>query len=181
MILDNFQMFDPPAAPANLAQVVGDYNSGNVLDYGIASGIPTSANGGGARDMGIGDDPALKLFAEVSTAFTSGGAGTLQVLLEGAVDNGSGAPGAFSVWWISPAYALATLNAGSQLFNMDFPRPPDGIAVPRFVRLVYRIGGATMTAGAVVAGVVLDRPDQMYQGTDNSILGGYPAGLNVAN
>lgn len=179
MILDNFLAFD--ATPNNLAQVVATYNSANVIDFGIASGIPSSANGGGARDMGIGDDPALKLLVQVITGFASAGAGTLQVALQGAVDNGSGVPGSYSTWWTSPAFALATLNAGSRLLDMDFPRPPDGIAVPRFVRLNYIIGGATMTAGTVQSFIVLDRMDQMYQSTDNSILGGYPAGINIAN
>lgn len=181
MILDNFLMFDGPGAPANLAQVVGTYASGNTIDLGITSGIPSSANGGGARDMGIGDDPALKMLVQVGTTFTSGGAGTLQIALQGAVDNGVGAPAAFSTWWTSPAYALAALNAGSRLYDMDLPRPPDGIAIPRYLRMAYIVGGATMTAGTVVSGVVLDRDDQIYNGTDNSILGGYPAGLTVAN
>lgn len=178
MILDALLQFD---SAANLAQVVGTYNSANVIDLGITSGIPSSANGGGARDIGIGDDPALKLLVLVTTTFTSGGAGTLQVNLQGAIDNGSGAPAAFSTWWSSPAYALATLNAGSQLFNMDMPRPPDGIAIPRYLRLTYGVGGATMTAGTVQSYIVIDRMDQMYQGTDNSILGGYQAGITVAN
>lgn len=181
MILDAYQMFDLPSNPRNLAQVVGTYASGNTLDYGILSGIPSSANGGGARDMGVGDDPALKLLVQVSTAFVSAGGGTLQVTLQGAVDDGTGIPAAFSSWWASPLYTIAQLNAGSRLLNMDFPRPPDGVAVPRFVRLLYGVATATITAGAVVAGVVLDRDDQMYQSTDNSILGGYPAGINVAN
>lgn len=181
MILDNFLMFDPPATPNNLAQVVGAYNSGNVVDFGIASGIPSSANGGGARDMGIGDDPALKMLVIVTTTFTSGGAGTLQIALQGAIDNGAGAPAAFSTWWTGSAYALATLNAGSRLYDMDFPRPPDGIAIPRFVRMLYTIAGATMTAGQIVSGIVLDRDDQPYSSTDNSIIGGYPAGINIAN
>lgn len=178
MILDALLQFD---SAANLAQVVGTYNSANVIDLGITSGIPSSANGGGARDIGIGDDPAMKFLVIVTTTFTSGGAGTLAVSLQGAVDNGAGAPAAFSTWWTSPAYALATLNAGSQLFNMDMPRPPDGIAIPRFLRLSYAIAGATMTAGTVEALLVLDRMDQPYLSTDNSILGGYQAGINVAN
>lgn len=178
MILDALQQFD---TAASLAIAAGTQASTNVLDYGIASGIPSSANGGGARDMGIGDDPALKLLVQVNTTFTSGGAGTLSVAIQGAPDNGSGAPGAFTTWWVSPAYALATLNAGSRLLDMDFPRPPDGVAVPRFVRLLYTVGAATMTAGKVDAYVVLDRDDQMYNGTDNSVQGGYPAGINVAN
>lgn len=178
MILDAFQQFDNASS---LAIAVGTQASANVLDYGIDSGIPSSANGGGARDMGIGDDPALKLFVDVVTTFTSAGAGTLSVAIQGAPDNGAGAPGAFTTWWVSPAYALATLNAGSQLLQMDFPRPPDGVAVPRYVRLLYTVAGATFTAGAISAFVVLDRMDQMYQGTDNSILGGYPAGITINN
>lgn len=178
MILDAFLQFDNAVS---LAIAAGTQASTNVIDFGIASGIPSSANGGGARDMGIGDDPSLKMVVLVGTAFTSGGAGTLAVALQGASDNGSGAPGSYSTWWTSPTYALATLNAGSQLMNIDFPRPPDGIAVPRFVRLLYTVGTATMTAGTVSSYIVLDRMDQMYQGTDNSTLGGYQAGINVAN
>jgi hypothetical protein len=38
-----------------------------------------------------------------------------------------------------------------------------------------------MTAGKVRGAIVLDRHDQVYQGTVNSILGGYPPGVVVAN
>lgn len=178
MILDSYLMFDNAVS---LAIPVGTQVSTNVIDLGITSGIPSSASGGGARDIGIGDDPAMKLLVQVATTFTSGGAATLAVSLQGAVDNGSGAPAAFSTWWTSPIYALAALNAGSRLFDMDMPRPPDGIAIPRFLRMSYAIAGATVTAGALSSFIVLDRDDQIYQGTDNSILGGYPAGINVAN
>lgn len=178
MILDALLRFDDAVS---LAIAVGTQVSTNVIDLGINSGIPSSANGGGARDIGIGDDPAMKLLVLVTTTFTSGGAGTLQVTFQGAVDDGTGAPAAFSSWWSSPAYALATLNAGSRLLDMDMPRPPDGIAIPRYLRLLYTVAGATMTAGAVSSFIVLDRDDQPYQSTDNSILGGYPAGITVAN
>lgn len=174
MILDAFQTF---SNYQSLVAVAGTYDS-NILDYGILSGIPSSANGGGARDMGVGDDPALKLLVQVTTAFLGGT--SLQVVMKGAVDDGTGNPAAFSTWWTSPVYVLATLNAGSRLMNMDFPRPPDGIAVPRFVKLSYVTIG-TFTAGVLFSAVVLDRDDQMYQGTDNSIIGGYQAGINVAN
>ena len=79
MILDAFQTF---SNYQSLAQVAGSYDS-NILDYGILSGIPSSANGGGARDMGIGDDPALKLLVQVTTAFAGGT--SLQVTLKGAI------------------------------------------------------------------------------------------------
>lgn len=177
MIRDAFLLFD---SAANLAQVVGTYTSANIIDLHM-SGIPVLANLQGARDMGIGDRPALKLLVQVVTTFTSGGAGTLAVSLQGAPDNGSGAPGSYATWWTSPAYALATLNTGSRLFDMDFPRPPDGVGMPRFLRMSYAVAGATMTAGTVSAEIVLDRQDQPYQGTDNSISGGYPAGITIAN
>jgi hypothetical protein len=179
MILDAFLQFD---AAINLAQVAGTYASTNVIDLGVTSGIPSSANGGGARDIGIGDDPAMKLLVQVTTAFTSGGAGTLTVGIQSAIDNGSGAPAAFSAsWYTSNAFALATLVQGARLLDMDMPRPPDGIAVPRFLRLSYVIGVATMTAGVVEALLVLDRMDQMYNSTNNAVMGGYQAGITVAN
>lgn len=182
MILDNLLMFDSPLAPRNLAQVVATYDSTNIIDLGVVSGIPSSANGGGARDFGIGDDPALKLLVMVTTAFTSAGAATLAVNLAGAIDNGAGAPAAFSVWWTSPVYALATLAVvGARLLDMDFPRPPAGIAIPRFLKMQYAIAGATTTAGQVVSGIVIDRDDQVYAGTGNAVYGGYPAGITIAN
>ena len=181
MILDGYQMFDLPSAPRNLAQIVGTYASTNALDYGIASGIPSSANGGGARDMGIGDDPSLKLLVQVSTAFVSAGGGTLQVSFQGSVDDTTGNPSAYSTWYSSPIYTIAQLVAGARLFDIDFPRPPQGVAVPRFCRLLYTIATATITAGQIVSGVVLDREDQMYQSTNNATLGAYPAGITVAN
>lgn len=174
MILDAFQTF---SNYQSLATVAGTYDS-NILDYGILSGIPSSANGGGARDMGIGDDPALKLVVQVTTAFAGGT--SLQIAFKGAVDDGTGNPAAFSTWFTGTAVVTASLVAGARLLNMDFPRPPAGVAVPRFVKLSYITVG-TMTAGIIYAGVVLDRDDQMYQGTNNAVLGGYQAGINVAN
>ncbi len=178
MILDALLQFD---AAANLAQVVGDYNSTNVLDLG-GPGLPVLANLQGARDIGIGDDPALKLLVQVTTAFTSAGAATLVVKLEGATDDGTGNAAAFSIWWVSPAYALATLAVvGARLLDMDMPRPPAGIAIPRFLKLVYTIGGATTTAGKVASYIVIDRMDQPYSSTGNAVMGGYPAGITISN
>lgn len=181
MILDANLMFDPPSSPADLAQVVGTYNSGNIIDLHMA-GLPVLANLQGARDMGIGDNPALKLLVQVSTLFTSAGAATLQVALQGAPDNGSGVPGSYVTWWTSPAYALATIAvAGARLYDMDMPRPPAGVAIPRFLRMTYIIAGATTTAGKLISGIVIDRDDQPYLSTNNAIQGGYPAGITIAN
>lgn len=184
MILDALLRFTGAATGvgnsdgATDSPTTGTQNSSNTIDLGITSGIPSSANGGGARDIGIGDSPAMKLLVQVVVAFASGT--SLQIALAGAVDNGSGAPGSFSNWWLSPAYAEAALNAGSRLYDMDMPRPPDGIAIPRYLRMAYITVG-THTAGSISAQIVLDRDDQPYSSTDNSIQGGYPAGINIAN
>jgi|SRR5882724_1209538 len=182
MILDGFLSFDNNLLfVAGTTGAIGTQPSTNTIDLGTASGIPSFAAGGGARDIGIGDDPAMKLLVQVITTVTSGGAPTLQIALQGAVDNGSGAPAAFSSWWSSPLYALATLTAGARLYDMDMPRPPDGIAIPRFLRMAYVIATATLTGGNISAFIVLDRHDLSYQSTNNAVLGGYPAGVNVAN
>lgn len=178
MILDASLSFSTPASPDALAQVAGTYTANNILDLGL-SGIPSSPNGGGARDLGIGDDPALKLVVQVSTTFTSGGAATLQIVLQGAPDNGSGSPGSYSTMLQSSALALSTLVVGARLLDIDVPRPPPGQALPRFLRLQYVIGTATTTAGACISSIVLDRDDQPAGTSGN--LSGYPAGINIAN
>ena len=128
--------------------------------------------------MGIGDDPALKLLVQVTAAFT--GLTSLAVALQGAPDNGAGLPGAFVTWWTSPAVALASLTAGARLYDMDMPRPPAGVPVPRFLQMSYTIAGVG-TGGTIKAFIVLDRDDQMYNASNNAIQGGYPAGVIVAN
>jgi hypothetical protein len=155
----------------------GTQNSSNILDLHM-SGIPVLANLQGARDMGIGDSPALKMLIQVTIAITGGT--SLQVKLQGAPDNGTGVPGAFTDWWLSPVYAEASLTAGARLYDMDLPRPPAGVGIPRFLRLGY-VSVGTHSAGALGGWIVLDRMDQMYNATDNSRLGGYPPGLVVAN
>ena len=165
------------SGPQTDKPTTGTQTSSNILDLHMA-GIPVLGNLSGARDIGIGDDPALKLLVWVSTTFTVGT--SMQVNLTGATDNGSGAPNAFSVWWSSPVYAEATLVQGARLMDMDFPRPPAGIAIPRFLQLQYVSVGTHTTAG-VNAFIVLDRMDQSYQSTANNVMGGYPAGITIAN
>lgn len=158
------------------APTTGTQVASNIIDIGVADAIPSSANGGGARDLGIGDKPALKLLVNVCVAFAGGT--SLQLVLAGAPDNGSGAPGSYTTMWTSAAYALADLDVGAQLGNIDLPRPVPGQVLPRYLRLSFVTVG-THTGGTVMGAVVLDRIDQV-QGTDSK-LSGYPAGINIAN
>lgn len=153
----------------------GTQAASNIIDLGL-SGLPTSANGGGARDLGVGDDPSLKLSALVTTNITGGT--SLQLQLQGAPDNGSGAPGSYTTMWTSSAIVEASLVAGAQLANIDVPRVVPGQAPPRFLKLNF-ISVGTHSAGAIECQIVLDRDDQIL-GTGGAY-SGYPAGINVAN
>lgn len=158
------------------APTTGSQVSSNQLDLGIVSGLPTSANGGGARDIGVGDDPAMKILVLVTTAFASGT--SLQINIQGAPDNGSGAPGSFVVMAAGPVVAEANLIVGARLFDSDVPRPAPTQPLPRYLQLGYVTVG-THTAGQVRAHLVLDRQDLPEQ--SNATLGGYPVGITVAN
>jgi hypothetical protein len=177
MILDFFLQFTGTTAGAADSPTTGTQTSTNIVDLHMA-GIPVLANLQGARDIGIGDKPALKIVAWVTVAFASGT--SLQINLQGATDNGSGAPATFSTWWSSPVYAEATLVLGARLFDMDMPRPPAGIAIPRFLQLQYVTVG-THTAGQLKSWISLDREDYAYQSTTNQTRGGYPPGVTVLN
>jgi hypothetical protein len=110
------------------------------------------------------------------TTFTGGT--SLQVQLQGAPDNGSGAPGTYTTMWDSGAIAEASLIAGRYLLAGAFPRvllptptgPSSAQALPRFLRLQYVTVG-THGAGALAGFIVLDRQDQIS----------YPPGIVIAN
>jgi len=113
---------------------------------------------------------------QVTTAFASGT--NLQVNLQGAPDNGSGAPGSFTTMWSSPAVVEANLTQGAYIANIDVPRPVPGQPVPRYLQLQY-VSSGTHTAGAIEGAIVLDRFDQMVGAT--GALSGYAPGVTVAN
>ena len=185
MILDNLLMFTGTsngatggitAGATTDSPTTGTQTASNIIDLGVSSGVPSSANGGGARDIGVGDDPAMKLTALVTTAFTVGT--SLQLDFAGAPDNGSGAAGSYTVMWTSAAIAEASLVAGAQIANIDMPRPITGQVLPRFLRTRFITVG-THSTGAIQVSLVIDRDDQPLG--SGGVYSGYPAGLNVAN
>lgn len=178
MILDKQLQFSDGQS---IAQTVGTYASDNIFDLLMTNyqAPATLASGQGARDLGIGDYPALKFFVAIGTAVVSAGGGTLQVHFQGAADNGSGAPSTYNTYVSSPIYAVAALTAGARLLDIDWPRPPAGVVMPRFVRFLYQVATATITAGTVSAYVVLDRQDQIVSAA--GFQSAYPPGLTVNN
>jgi hypothetical protein len=104
-----------------------------------------------ARDLGIGDD-------------------SLQIVIQGAPDNGSGSPGSYTTYASGPVIAEANLTVGARLCDIDLPRKAQGAALPRFLRAQYVTVG-THGAGAIFGAIVLDRQDDVY----------YPPGIVIAN
>lgn len=183
MILDSQWMFTGGSGGvgnndgATDSPTTGSQVSSNSVDIGIKGGLPASAAGaGGGRDLGIGDDPALKLLVIVNTALTGGT--NIQVNLQGAPDAGNNTAGAFVVYASGPVVVEASLIVGARLLDIDFPRPSPGAVPPRFIQLGY-VSTGTHGAGKIEGIVVLDRHDLPEQ--SNAVLGGYPAGINIAN
>jgi hypothetical protein len=116
------------------------------------------------------------------TTFINGN-GNFTVSLQGSPDNGSGAPGGFVTYYTTPNYTIlgGTLVAGSRLMDMDVPRPPQGLPEPRFLQLAFTNSGSAFATATVVGAIVIDRHDQVYNATNNAILGGYAPGVVVAN
>lgn len=165
------------SGPQTDSPTTGTQVASNIIDLGVISGIPASAvNGGGARDLGVGDDPSLKL-SVIATAALTGGT-SLQIDLSGAPDAGSNTPGTYTVMWTSPVIVEANLVAGAQLANIDVPRTIPGQPLPRYLRLRF-ISVGTHGAGAVEGQIVIDRDDQIVGIT--GAYSGYQAGINVAN
>lgn len=129
------------------------------------------------RDMGIGEASGAtpKLLCQVVQTFAGGT--SVQVAIQTAPDNGSGAPGTFTNAVLSDVILTAALTVGARLLEVEWPRPGPNNPLPRFVRLFYTVVG-TMTAGAVTADFVLtDQAGPRFSG----YAGGYPAGVIVAN
>lgn len=161
MIIDGALQFSGTAGTAGSTDspTTGTQASNNVIDL---------LN---ARDMGIGDDPALKILAVVTTTFTGGT--NLQVGVSMSVDNSS-----WTIILRGPTVVEANLIQGTKLLDIDWPRiaaalsdrPGSMEALPRYLRLDY-ISSGTHGAGALFAAIVLDRQDQIS----------YPPGIVIAN
>lgn len=133
--------------------------SNNVIDLGTA------------RDLGVGDDSAIKLMAIVSVAGVGGT--SMQIAVQGSVDNSS-----WTTMATGPAILTANLTIGTRLFDIDLPRiagpfpdrPGASQALPRYLRLAYTAAG-TFTAGRFFGFLTLDRHDQIA----------YAPGVTIAN
>ena len=139
MILDNQATY----SAAQAVTATGDTASSNSYDHGPGN------SGGGAYSPGGG----LWLVAKTNAAVTSGGAATVQVVLQDSADNATFA----DVLVATPALALAALGANKTVALTRFPG-----TLRRYTRVVWRVGTAVLTAGTFSAFVVLDVDMQQY-------------------
>ena len=151
--LSDAQAITVTAASTNLYDITGA-GSGNVPNMVFGT------TGLAGADMGLGDSAARPTcYFSVGTAFTAGGAATLQIQIQAAVDNGAGSPGAYTTIVETAALAVASLVAGA---NLQIPLPPVtiGEALPRFYRFNYIVATGPMLTGTLTGAILLNAPTQ---------------------
>jgi hypothetical protein len=169
MILDAQLILSSAQAITVTAPSTGTYDAAGV-GVGVAPpnwfGVSNAVFG---QDSGIGHGSGRPtIVCQVTTAFTAGGAGTLQVQLQASVD--SGAPGYTPSSWVtlvesdtlSLAQLAGTLTGNLQTYKIaefDIPPRAPNQNLPRFYRLNYVVGTGPMTAGAVSAYINTGRDD----------------------
>lgn len=148
MILDKLNMFGTDQA------VTATAASTDVIDMGVA------------QDLGVGDDPALKVICQITETFTAAGAATLVAAIQGSVDNS-----AWTTMAQTGTIAVADLTVGRNILTIDLPSLIAGQALPRYLRMNYTVATGPMTAGKITAGLNLDRQQSRA----------YPPGITIAN
>ena len=158
MYLDASSILSSSQAVTVTAASTGTYDTAGV-GYGnaVTNRIGTATVFG--EDVGGGGPltSAPQLGVWVTTAFTAGGAGTLQVQLQAGVDNGSNAVTTWDTIVESDTYALASLILSTPqrpLISFTVPTRYPGQGFPRFYRLNYVVATGPMTAGAVSAALL---------------------------
>lgn len=142
MLLDKQNMFSDQQS---LAQAAGTYLSTNTIDQRATGATATM----GSPVSDIGRSRRVRVLAQITEAFTSGGAGTLQVQLVSADDAALGTN--LTVLSETPVIALASLTLGKQ-----FPLSYGPGVTQRYLGMRYIIGAAAMTTGKVSSGIVMD-------------------------
>lgn len=135
MILDNQATY----ANAQAVTATGDTASTNSYDHGP-----------GSPGAGLGD---LWLIVKTNAAVTSGGAATVQAVLQDSADNSSFA----DVMVVNAPAALAALGANKVQAVARFPG-----RLRRYTRVAFRVGTAVLTGGTFSAFVVFDTDLQQY-------------------
>ncbi|PHS70689.1 MAG: hypothetical protein COB23_03175 [Methylophaga sp.] len=138
MILDTLTMFSDDQ---DLAKAAGSYYS-DVLSL-KATGYTTSKDAPNGVGSDLGKGRAVPLMCQVTEAFTSGGAATVQVALQTSTDEAFSSPVDLMT---GKQFSLAELVQGLHLLPEHVP-----YGSLNYLRIKYIIGTATTTAGKVTA------------------------------
>lgn len=155
-MLDNSYIFDG-TLPNTGAALTVTRDSTNVLDLLVSRDIGAGA---GSYDQ--------EVHVMVTTAFTAGGAATLNISLKGSLDNAT-----YYDLLDSPQYALADLVVGARIFRYEVPviqlKMPVGDDPPRYLKLVYTVGTGPFTAGALFSYLAPERQEYLTYPRNYSI------------
>lgn len=127
------------------------------------------------EDMGIGDGeavPNLAIYIGTGITSASGSAG-INFQIQGSTDSSN-----WTTYAESGALTTGSLVAGGPIFPIALPKRPAGAALPQYYRLnlvMSSNGTASVSAGTIMAGIVLQRAD-----SDNT-LGQYKSGFTVGS
>ena len=144
------------AASTNVFDVTGA-GAGNAPAMIGANGVNTALG----YDIGAGDGQ-VRPTVLVSIGVNGTGAGTIQIQLQAAPDNGSYSPGSYVTIVQTDAIVGTALDAG-QLIEIPVPPvPPAFSGLPRFYRLNYVVAG---TAGVTLTANLLLNPPEIRTAT----------------
>ena len=127
---------------AQAVTATGDTASENVID---------TEN---ALDVGIGEHAYL--VSQIQTTLTSGGAATVQVILETATDEAFTSPVEAAAGPVK-TIGTDTVDAGTTMFKAKLPT-----GLLRYIRVAYRVGTAVLTAGKFDTFVTKDVDAQQF-------------------
>ena len=153
MIMDKQLMFEEAVSMIGGKFAVGTQLSTNTIDLRASGLIPGPGNTAG---NGVISDPGrnwngLKVFAQIVTTCTSGGATPTTIRVVTADDAALSTN--LTIIQETTTIALATMVAG---YQFRFDELPPGIT-QRFLGLQYTVGTTTFTAGAFTAGLLVDK------------------------
>lgn len=139
----------------------------NVIDLlGFGVGVTPNSIFGNTTVYGSADAKGVghmrpELNVTLGTLPTTSNAATLNVALQGAIDNGSAQPGTWNTFVESGAITVANMAANLVIFRCPWVPPFPANLRPRFLRLLFSPATSThFTAGTVNALVTLVRDDQ---------------------
>lgn len=138
MILDGQNTFSNLAS-GDAPTLVGDTPAANDIDQ-MAGGGAIGSRSGGAY-------VAPWVIVRTSTAATSGGAATVQAVLQDSPDDAT-----FTDEVLGPIQPVASLTQGAILLAQRILP-----SMQRYLRVVYRIATAALTAGVFTAFLTLDQ------------------------